>query len=506
MNLQRMRSLGVAAGFVVVSTVGVGTAAAYTVPVSTPPGITLVDTMSPAVEAVPMLLWRRLGDANGNALYIYQADQAGKSSCYGDCAKEFPPLVADAHAKALGDFSIIDRDDHVKQWAYQGKPLYRSSGKDPVGEPELLNRGEAGKDPAQFDPSSKIYSPKIGWSRAAYTPEKTLPMPPDVQLDGLAVADGFGFVDAASHMTIYAAPVSHKLSSDWVPVPAPALSTTIGEFSIITRKDEATRQWTYKGEALYTYAGDYAPGEVTGIFSGDKSIQAALAYQNFNPPGVEVGHYLGRGPLMTTSKGLTLYYVTRFYALYGGRETRLGYAITYNDAKSQGTGGCEGDCIKTWKPMLAAAGAQAAGFWEIVDRPDGAKQWAFKGSPVYTYIGDKKGGDIAGNNRHVVMYGGTDGKIVYEDVDPDPHNPTSLIGNNITMVYATGAHPELIDPIPAAGATGSGGARRGRGAAGAGAAAADGAAAGNNAAARRQAAAQGTPGAGFYWHTVPLFY
>jgi len=216
---------------------------------------------------------------------------------------------------------------------------------------------------------------------------------------------------------------------------------------------------------------------------------------------------------MTTSKGLTLYYVSRFYALYGGRETRLGYLISYNDAKSQGTGGCEGDCIKTWKPLLAAANAQAGGFWEIVDRPDGSKQWAFKGSPVYTYIGDKKGGDIAGNNRHVIMYGGAEGKIVYEDVDTDPHNPAPLIGNNITMVFATGAHPELIDPIPAAtgdgraaGANGGGGARRARGAAGAGGAAADGAAGGNNAAARRQAAAQGTPGAGFYWHTVPLFY
>ena len=28
-------------------------------------------------------------------------------------------------------------------------------------------------------------------------------------------ANGFGFVDAASHMTIYGAPPSHLLSSDW---------------------------------------------------------------------------------------------------------------------------------------------------------------------------------------------------------------------------------------------------------------------------------------------------
>src|SRR5262249_59661313 len=87
--------------------------------------------------AAPMFLGRRLGDASGSPLYTYDADQAGKSSCYGDCAKEFPPFVADARAKAAGDFSILVRDDQVKQWTYQGKPLYRYSAKDPVGEPKV---------------------------------------------------------------------------------------------------------------------------------------------------------------------------------------------------------------------------------------------------------------------------------------------------------------------------------------------------------------------------------
>ena len=237
------------------------------------------------------------------------------------------------------------RDDHVKQWAYQGKPLYRYSGKDPVGEP-VANDAIAGNaaDPAWHDPASEVYSPKHGWRRAAYMPEKSTVMPPTVELDGLAIANGFGFVDAATHMTIYAAPVGHRLSSEWQPVRASALALPVGEFSIVQRKDYGTRQWTYKGEALYTYAGDYAPGEAYGIFTGDKSIQAALAYRNFMPPGVTIGHYVGHEPLMTTTKGQTLYYVSRFFPLYGGRETRAGYGITYNDAKKQGAEGCQGEC------------------------------------------------------------------------------------------------------------------------------------------------------------------
>jgi len=46
------------------------------------------------------------------------------------------------------------------------------------------------------------------------------------------------------------------------------------------------------GEALYTYAGDYSPGEVNGIFTGDRSIRR-LAIKNFSPLGVEIGHYPG---------------------------------------------------------------------------------------------------------------------------------------------------------------------------------------------------------------------
>src|SRR5579872_7441681 len=118
---QWVRSCSVA-GLIVASGFGAGTALAYTAPYSTPQGITVVDVSKLMDDAIPQFLWRRLGDASGNPLYTYDADQNGRSSCYAECAKEFPPFVAEGHAKAAGDFSIIARDDHVRQWAYQGKP------------------------------------------------------------------------------------------------------------------------------------------------------------------------------------------------------------------------------------------------------------------------------------------------------------------------------------------------------------------------------------------------
>jgi predicted lipoprotein with Yx(FWY)xxD motif len=63
---------------------------------------------------------------NGMTLYVFDQDAAGsgKSVCNGPCATNWPPLMADAYAKASGDFSVITRDDGAKQWAYKGKPLY----------------------------------------------------------------------------------------------------------------------------------------------------------------------------------------------------------------------------------------------------------------------------------------------------------------------------------------------------------------------------------------------
>ncbi|MCF1744555.1 COG4315 family predicted lipoprotein [Paradevosia shaoguanensis] len=65
-----------------------------------------------------------LTDAKGMTLYTYDKDEAGKTNCYDKCATNWPPLAADASAKADGDFSIVDRTDGTKMWAYKGKPLY----------------------------------------------------------------------------------------------------------------------------------------------------------------------------------------------------------------------------------------------------------------------------------------------------------------------------------------------------------------------------------------------
>jgi predicted lipoprotein with Yx(FWY)xxD motif len=61
---------------------------------------------------------------NGMTLYTFDKDTPGKSACAGGCAANWPPFIAPADAKPVGDFTLVTRDDGAKQWAYKGKPLY----------------------------------------------------------------------------------------------------------------------------------------------------------------------------------------------------------------------------------------------------------------------------------------------------------------------------------------------------------------------------------------------
>ena len=64
--------------------------------------------------------------ANGMTLYTFDKDTAGngKSVCNGQCATNWPPLMAADGAQPMGPYSVVTRDDGMKQWAVNGKPLY----------------------------------------------------------------------------------------------------------------------------------------------------------------------------------------------------------------------------------------------------------------------------------------------------------------------------------------------------------------------------------------------
>ncbi|MCA0304477.1 MAG: hypothetical protein LCH95_18880 [Proteobacteria bacterium] len=78
----------------------------------------------PATPAPPSAKGGMFVTVGGMTLYTFDKDAPGKSNCNGPCATNWPPaLVADG-GKAAGDWTIVTRDDGLKQWAYKGKPVY----------------------------------------------------------------------------------------------------------------------------------------------------------------------------------------------------------------------------------------------------------------------------------------------------------------------------------------------------------------------------------------------
>ncbi len=66
------------------------------------------------------------------------------------------------------------------------------------------------------------------------------------------------------------------------------------------------------------------------------------------------------------------------------------------DAAGSGKSVCNGPCAGNWPPLAAAADAKAEGDYSIITRDAGAKQWAFKGKPLYFWVKDMKPGDQTG--------------------------------------------------------------------------------------------------------------
>ena len=72
------------------------------------------------------------------------------------------------------------------------------------------------------------------------------------------------------------------------------------------------------------------------------------------------------------------------------------------DAKDKSN--CNGGCAAAWPPAVVEAVASAGGDFTIVTREDGARQWAYKGSPLYRFAGDTKAGDANGDNQGNVWH------------------------------------------------------------------------------------------------------
>ena len=90
-----------------------------------------------------------------------------------------------------------------------------------------------------------------------------------------------------------------------------------------------------------------------------------------------------KGKVLTDAKGMTLYTFAK---------------------DSGGKSACNGKCAVNWPPLMAASGEKGGAGYSMIKRDDGKMQWAYKGKPLYTWVKDKKPGDITGDGVNKVWH------------------------------------------------------------------------------------------------------
>ncbi|MEC3976040.1 hypothetical protein [Amycolatopsis sp. H20-H5] len=158
----------------------------------------------------------------------------------------------------------------------------------------------------------------------------------------------------------------------------------------VTRAD-GKKQVTVSGWPVYRFAKDNGPGKAQGqgvdgnwaavTPTGAKAAEAGTALSAADVDGL--------GQVMTDQDGKTLYLFTK-------------------DSKKPSKSTCDGDCAKTWPPLLAKGDPKLSGIDPAlvakVTRTDGTEQVTVGGWPVYRYSKDTAAGEAKGHGVGTTWY------------------------------------------------------------------------------------------------------
>ncbi len=307
------------------------------------------------------------------------------------CTRAWPPALAPPNARPVGKWTIIDRKDGARQWAYDGFALYTSildkRPGDVLGADTYEHRGD--------DPAVRV----------------PVQPPPDLP-PGFAVATtrvGRMLLNTRN-FSIYSSDADRPNRSNcdsecartWVPMLAPESAHPHGDWSILERSP-GVRQWAFRRKPLYRYALDsYAHSFEGSDVAGWHNVFTQLAPP---PPREFTVQDTTAGQVVADATGKTIY----MYFCGDDAVDQLGCdhpteTQAYRLAMC-GAGDPE-RCLHTFPYVLAPKGARSnSRSWSIIDidpmtgnlaspgQAGALHVWAYRDRPVYTYAGDRRPGD-----------------------------------------------------------------------------------------------------------------
>jgi predicted lipoprotein with Yx(FWY)xxD motif len=246
-----------------------------------PPGL--------AAKEINKLGGQVLVNEHGMPLYVHARGAiAEKSACMrGRCANNFAPYEAGLLSQPAGSFTVVERDDGIRQWAYQGQLLYAYDGDIQAGDAKGVLQGKdwsAAVLVRYFIPQDvKVVHTPFGGDTFATAKGETLYV---LNIATPNQGRSFRYVNLPNPTVGRAlgpAACDVECLKTWRPLRAPAAARPAGFWDIAMRSD-GSRQWAYRGFPVYTFAGDKMPGDMNGhdIFAyaradGDHVLPSALS-------------------------------------------------------------------------------------------------------------------------------------------------------------------------------------------------------------------------------------
>jgi predicted lipoprotein with Yx(FWY)xxD motif len=368
-------------------------------------------------------------DANGHTLYIwplhkqrngYSGETPGNPGCYDEvltitaglmspyppgiklpdldsrpsCTDLWPPVLAGDDAEPIGRWSIINRKDGTRQWAYEEQPLYTSVRDNGPG--DVLGgttRRYGGDSPANRIPLGP--PPRVPPGIAVQTTAK----------GRLLTTDKNHSLYAFEKDTADKSMCNAECTRTWKPVIAPALARGQGEWTILERSP-GVRQWVFRGKPLYTYELDQHSWSQQGSdVPGWSNVYTQRAPNH--PRSFTVQKTLA-GDVLADARGMTIYtYVC-------GDDSADQLACDHPDDTqvyrlAMCGGGDAAKCREYWPYVRAEKGAVSdSRAWRVVsidpdtghfataEQADAINVWAYRDRPVYTFSGDLEPGDVNG--------------------------------------------------------------------------------------------------------------
>ncbi|MCU0757721.1 MAG: hypothetical protein MUF07_00780 [Steroidobacteraceae bacterium] len=303
-----------------------------------------------------------LTDERGHSLYTTDEDATPNvSTCVDACAKAWPPAAAPSGAAPAGDFTLVQRADGSRQWAYRGKPLYSFAREEYPG--GIFGDGVANRWRLAF--RALRTPPGIGVMKA--------PM-------GRILVNERGqplFTPAAGSATAGKG-CDAKCLVEWSPVQAPALAREQGNWSLVARPD-GTRQWAYRRQPLYAFRADRRVSDLKGFEPRHEGWQPIVVQPELPAPAWATLVKTDVGQVFADAKGLTVY-------AFNGDLEKIKRLM------------CDEACLqRAWTRLEADADSAPVGDWSVKKAPDGKRYWAYRGAPLYRFHQDRAPGEVLGN-------------------------------------------------------------------------------------------------------------